>query len=37
MSYLTRGPALAGIGSKAIGAGRRHEDFDQTTTGTEAA
>lgn len=26
MSYLTRGPAQAGIGSKANGAGRRHDE-----------
>ena len=37
MSYLTRGPAQAGIGSKAIAGGGRQHSTNYSTDGMEAA
>ena len=37
MSYLTRGPAHAGIGGKAIAGGGRQHSTNYSTDGMEAA
>jgi hypothetical protein len=37
MSFLTRGPAQAGIGSKAIASGGRQRSTNYSTDGMEAA
>lgn len=37
MSHLTRGPAQAGIGSKAIASGGRQRRNNYSTDGMEAA